>query len=154
MAEGTPYETHLIRPAEEGERLFPSEVAVALRRALTDVVANGTAKRAAGAFVDASGTRLVIGGKTGTGDETFGNNPLREKEVGRAAAFAFFIGDRFFGVLTAHVPGETARRYKFTSALPTQVLKVLAPELRPLIDAPPPVPGAVQVIAEVHTKVH
>ncbi|MFO1112439.1 MAG: transglycosylase domain-containing protein [Rhodospirillales bacterium] len=154
LAEGTPYETHFIRPAEEGERLFPAEVAVVLRRALADVVANGTAKRASGAFVDASGARLVVGGKTGTGDETFGNNPLREKEVGRAAAFAFYIGDRFFGVLTAHVPGETARRYKFTSALPTQVLKVLAAELQPLINTPAPVPGAVQVIAEVHTKVN
>lgn len=154
LAEGTPYETHLIRPAEEGERLFPPEVAVALRRALADVVANGTAKRAAGAFVDAQGRSLILGGKTGTGDETFGNNPLREKEVGRAAAFAFFIGDRFFGVLTAYVPGETARRYKFTSALPTQVLKVLAPELQPLINTPAPAPGTVQMIAEVHPKVH
>ena len=148
LAEGTPYETHLVRPPEEGERIFPKEVALTLRRALIDVVANGTAKRASGAFVDASGGRLAVGGKTGTGDETFGHNPLREKEVGRAAAFAFFIGDRFFGVLTAHVPGETARRYKFTSALPTQVLKALAPELQPLINAPPARPGSVQVIAE------
>lgn len=154
LAEGTPYETHLIRPAEEGERVFPKEVALALRRALTDVVANGTAKRASGAFVDANGTRLAVGGKTGTGDETFGHSPLREKEVGRAAAFAFFVGDRFFGVLTAHVPGEIARRYKFTSALPTQVLKVLAPELQPLINAPPTRPGSVHVIAEASAEVH
>jgi membrane peptidoglycan carboxypeptidase len=153
LAEGTPYETQLIRPAEEGERVFPKEVAVALRRALADVVANGTAKRAFGAFVDANGRQLAVGGKTGTGDEAFGNNPLREKEVGRAAAFAFFIGDRFFGVLTAHVPGETARRYKFTSALPTQVLKALAPDLQPLITAPPSRPGAVQVVAEARAEV-
>lgn len=153
LAEGTPYETHLIRPAEEGERIFPKEVAVALRRALSDVVANGTAKRASGIFVDASGDRLAIGGKTGTGDEAFGHNPLREKEVGRAAAFAFFIGDRFFGVLTAHVPGEIARRYKFTSALPTQVLKALAPELQPLIHGPPTQPGAIHIMAEASTEV-
>jgi len=153
LADGTPYETHLVRPAEEGERVFPREVAVALRRALADVVANGTAKRASGAFVDANGRQLSVGGKTGTGDEAFGHNPLREKEVGRAAAFAFYIGDRFFGVLTAHVPGETARRYTFTSALPTQVLKALAPDLQPLITTPPSRPGAEQVIAEARNDV-
>jgi len=154
FAEGTPYETHMVRPPEDGERIFPAEVAVALRRALVDVVANGTAKRASGAFVDAAGKPIVVGGKTGTGDEAFGNSPLREKEVGRAAAFAFFIGDRFFGVMTAHVPGDVARQYKFTSALPTQVLKVLAPALQPLILGPPPAPGGTQVIAKIDSKVH
>ena len=74
--------------------------------------------------------------------------------MGRAAAFAFFIKDRFFGVVTAHVPGDRASRYKFTSALPTQVLKVLAPALEPLIAAPPQQPpGPVQVIAKADRKV-
>jgi cell division protein FtsI/penicillin-binding protein 2 len=154
LAEGTPYETHLVRPPGGGERVFPAEVASTLRRALMDVVANGTAKRASGAFVDADGKPLAIGGKTGTGDESFGHDAARTKEVGRAAAFAFFIGDRFFGVVTAHVPGDRASRYKFTSALPTQVLKVLAPALEPLIATPPQQPpGPVQVIAKADQKV-
>jgi membrane peptidoglycan carboxypeptidase len=154
LAEGTPYETHFVRPPDKGERMFPKEVAVTLRRALADVVANGTAKRASGAFVDARGKPLVVGGKTGTGDESFGSGSLREKEVGRAAAFAFFIGDRFFGVITAHVPGERARQYKFTSALPTQVLRILAPALQPLLTSPPPAPpGAAQVIAKAEQKI-
>ncbi|MBK8175859.1 MAG: transglycosylase domain-containing protein [Rhodospirillales bacterium] len=148
LAEGTPYEAHLVRPGEAGEQLFPAEVAVALRRALANVVANGTAKRAYGAFVDANGRQLPCGGKTGTGDETFGRGSGRSKEVGRAAAFAFYIGDRFFGVITAHVPGERAGRYTFTSALPTQVLKVLAPSLEPLITRPVQRPDGVQVIAK------
>jgi membrane peptidoglycan carboxypeptidase len=154
LAEGTPYETHLARPPGGGERVFPAEVASTLRRALMDVVANGTAKRAFGAFVDADGKPLAIGGKTGTGDESFDHGAARTKEVGRAAAFAFFIGDRFFGVVTAHVPGDRASRYKFTSALPTQVLKVLAPALEPLIATPPQQPpGPVQVIAKADQKV-
>ena len=67
---------------------------------------------------------LPIGGKTGTGDELSDTYRGKDREVSRSAAFAFFIGDRFFGVVTAHVPGDQARHYKFTSALPTQVLKV------------------------------
>jgi membrane peptidoglycan carboxypeptidase len=148
VAEGTPYETHFIRPAEEGERIFPAEVAVTLRRALMDVVANGTAKRVAGAYVDADGRPLLIGGKTGTGDELADTVRSKDREVSRSAAFAFFIGQRFFGVVTAHVPGDRARHYKFTSALPTQVLKVLAPDLEPLIKSPPAPPGPSQVVAK------
>ena len=154
LAEGTPYETHLLRPADRGERIFPAEVAATLRRALIDVVANGTAKRVAGAYVDADKTVLAIGGKTGTGDELSDTYRGKDREVSRSAAFAFFIGDRFFGVVTAHVPGDQARHYKFTSALPTQVLKVLAPALEPLIASPPELPrGAGQVIAKVDQKV-
>jgi len=32
------------------------------------------------------------------------------------------------------VPGESAQNYNFTSALPVQILKNLAPELSPYID--------------------
>jgi hypothetical protein len=45
----------------------------------------------------------------------------------RTAAFVFYVGDRFFGVVTAIVPGEQAAAYRFTSALPVEVLKLLAP---------------------------
>jgi len=153
LAEGTPYETHLVRPAEAGERIFPTEVAITLRRALADVVANGTAKRVAGAYKDAEGKPLTIGGKTGTGDELADTVRGKDREVSRSAAFTFFIGDRFFGVVTAHVPGDQARHYKFTSALPTQVLKVLAPALTPLITRPPS-SGPVHVVATAQQTVH
>jgi membrane peptidoglycan carboxypeptidase len=138
LAEGTPFETHLRRADEAGQRVLPSEVAQALRHALADVVANGTAKRLAGVYKDADGKPLLVGGKTGTGDELAehygpGTKAGKEKEVSRSAAFAFFLGDRFFGVITAHVPGPNAKHYRFTSALPTQVIKALEPSLAPLL---------------------
>jgi hypothetical protein len=48
----------------------------------------------------------------------------------------FFIGDRFYGTITAFVPGADAANYHFTSALAAQLLKSLAPEIQPLIDGP------------------
>jgi hypothetical protein len=54
--------------------------------------------------------------------------------VSRAATFVFFLGDRFFGVVTAYVTGPEAARYHFTSALPVQVLKGLAPTLTPYFE--------------------
>ena len=53
--------------------------------------------------------------------------------MNRAATFAFYIGDRFYGVVTAFVPGAKAAGYDFTSALPVQILKELQPALLPLI---------------------
>jgi len=44
--------------------------------------------------------------------------------------------DRFFGTVTAYVPGQDAARFHFTSALAVQLLKGLEPELRPLIGSP------------------
>jgi hypothetical protein len=54
--------------------------------------------------------------------------------VSRAATFVFFLGDRFYGVVTAYVTGPEAARYQFTSALPVQVLKGLAPTLTPYFE--------------------
>jgi len=54
--------------------------------------------------------------------------------VNRTATFAFYIGDRFFGTMTAFVHGPEADNYRFTSALPAQLLKSIAPALQPLID--------------------
>ncbi len=147
LAEGTPFETHLRRGSEAPRRVLPSEAAAALKRALMDVVANGTAKRLVGAYRDADGRPLPVGGKTGTGDELAdrygpGTAAGKDKEVSRSAAFAFFLGDRYFGVVTAHVPGPNAKHYRFTSALPTQVLKALEPALSPLLRAPPSTPMA------------
>jgi hypothetical protein len=75
-----------------------------------------------------------MGGKTGTGDhrfETYGKRGvlISSRVVSRSGAFVFYIGERHFGVLTAHVKGPDAANYKFTSALPAQILKVLAPKL-------------------------
>ena len=55
--------------------------------------------------------------------------------VNRSATFVFHIDERFFGTLIAYVPGAGAAAYDFTSALPVQLLKVLAPGLMPLINA-------------------
>ena len=45
----------------------------------------------------------------------------------------FYLGPRHFGTLTAFVLGPEAGGYKFTSALPTQILKSMAPLLRPVL---------------------
>ncbi|NJO67619.1 MAG: glycosyl transferase family 51 [Rhodospirillales bacterium] len=153
FAEGTPYETHMALPSDP-ERILPREIAGAVRQSLIGVVEGGTAKRLAGTFKDADGRPLPTGGKTGTGDELAdrygpGTSAGKSKEVSRSAAFTFFIGDRFFGVITAYVPGVNSRAYRFTSALPVQVLKALAPALQPLITDPPELPAKpVRVMAE------
>jgi len=138
LAPGTPFETFFRHRRSKGKRILRSEVAAQLREALVDVVANGTARRVDKAFLDLDGKPLVIGGKTGTGDhryETFGRGGqlISSRVVNRTATFAFFIGSRFFGVVTAHVQGEEAAKYDFTSALAASLLKALAPAISPLI---------------------
>jgi hypothetical protein len=118
----------------EPERVLNRDVAETARKALIDVVESGTAVRARGAFVLPDGTKLAVGGKTGTGDnriETFGPGLKLERSqvTSRSATFAFLIGDRHFGVITAYVEGEQAAGFGFTSSLPVQVLKFLAPAL-------------------------
>jgi membrane peptidoglycan carboxypeptidase len=139
FASATPYETVMRRTQQKPERVMKPEVAATLKAALTDVVENGTARRLRGAFTLKDKTPLKIGGKTGTGDNRVdvfgaGGQLVRSRSVSRTATFAFFVGDRYFGVITAYVPGQTAQNYNFTSALPVQILKNLAPELNPYID--------------------
>jgi membrane peptidoglycan carboxypeptidase len=139
FAQDTPYETVMRFAAPGGEQVMRPEVAAALKRSLTDVVENGTARRLRGAFKLADKSELTVGGKTGTGDNRVdvygsGGQLIRSRAVSRTATFAFFIGDRFFGVITAYVPGETAQNYNFTSALPVQILRNLAPELAPYLE--------------------
>ena len=144
FAEGTPFAT-VLRPRRfQGERVLSSEVASAVRAALLEVVESGTAVRARGAFALPDGTQLAVGGKTGTGDnriETFGPGLRLEdsKVTSRSATFAFLIGDRHFGVITAYVEGEGAAEFGFTSSLPVQVLKQLAPSLASLVQEMPAV---------------
>jgi membrane peptidoglycan carboxypeptidase len=132
----TPYETHLALPPAQGTRLLPSAVAAAARSALIDVVEQGTARRLRGVYQGPDRQALQVGGKTGTGDHRYesygaGGRLTGSRVVSRAATFVFFLGDRFFGVVTAYVTGPEAARYSFTSALPVQVLKSLAPILTP-----------------------
>ncbi|MFJ5298970.1 transglycosylase domain-containing protein [Pseudomonas sp. NPDC088368] len=134
FAADTPYETLLNNNPELGKRVLPSEVATAMREALSQVVDAGTARRVSGSFKTENGTALAMGGKTGTGDnriESFGSGGriLASKAINRTATFVFYIGDNHFGTLTAYVPGRAAETFKFTSALPVQVLKGMAPIL-------------------------
>jgi len=110
-----------------------------VRRALVDVAERGSAQRIRGAFLRGDGTSIVVGGKTGTGDNrhnTYGQKGelIGSHYVNRAAVFVFFIGDRFFGTMTAYVPGREAASYGFTSSLPVQILKIMAPTLKPMIE--------------------
>lgn len=141
FAAATPYETIVGLGPLQSERVMKPEVAQVLRKHLMDVAESGTAKRVHGAFVDPAGNLMAVGGKTGTGDHRFerygpGGIVLESRVVNRTATFVFFIGDRFFGTMTAFVHGPEAAKYRFTSALPSQLLKSLASALQPLINNP------------------
>ncbi len=140
---GTPYETRLARVPSAGEQVLRREIAQLLRPELVGIVEGGTAVRLKGAFRYPDGTPIPVGGKTGTGDNrstTFDSrgNEIRSVAINRTSTFAFLIGDRFFGVLTAYVPGEQADNYGFTSSLPVAILAMLKPSLDPLILAREP----------------
>jgi membrane peptidoglycan carboxypeptidase len=134
FAQGTPYETVLERKVEQGQRVLAPEVARAVRKAMAAVVENGTARRLAGVFRLADGRLITVGGKTGSGDnriETFNRwgGVTSSRATNRTAAFVFYIGERYFGVITAYVQGREAENYHFTSALPVTILKLLAPTI-------------------------
>ncbi|WP_137894725.1 transglycosylase domain-containing protein [Ramlibacter sp. 2FC] len=138
FAADTPYETLLRRRPGEGERVLAPEVTQTLRRAMMDVVEQGTARRLRGVLLGPDGRPLVVGGKTGTGDnrlQAYGPRGvlIGSRVVNRTATFVFFIGDRHFGILTAYVPGLAAEGYRFTSALPVTIVKALAPLLTPAL---------------------
>jgi membrane peptidoglycan carboxypeptidase len=139
FAAATPYETRLQRVPVTSDRVMVPEVAATLKRALAGVVDAGTARRLRGAFSFRDKPDLLVGGKTGTGDNRFGvygsgGKLLESRAVNRTATFVFFIGERHFGVITAYVPGALADKYEFTSGLPVQILKIMAPQLAPYID--------------------
>jgi membrane peptidoglycan carboxypeptidase len=139
FAKDTPYDTVLKPKPQKGEQVMLPEIAAVARGALTGVVEKGTAKRLSGAFQRADGTTVAVGGKTGTGDNRYdlygqGGRLIRSDATNRTAVFVFFIGDRFFGTITAYAAGREAGNYEFTSMLPVQVLKSLAPKLMPLIE--------------------
>ncbi|MNE20258.1 hypothetical protein D3C80_1133670 [compost metagenome] len=139
------------------------EVARALRMALSQVVEGGTARRLQGSFHLADGTTVVMGGKTGTGDnriETVTRSGWVSSSTARnrTATFVFFLGPRHFGTLTAYVAGEQSERFSFTSALPVQTLKGMMPLLQPYLLAEatacqPPAKGA-QAEAQMHASLN
>jgi membrane peptidoglycan carboxypeptidase len=140
FAAATPYETLLHDQPGPAQRVLAPEVAQAALSAIRRVVEEGTAQRVKHAFVRPDGSFVPVGGKTGTGDQRFdtfgaGGRLISSRVVNRSATFVFNIDERFFGTLIAYVPGAQAADYDFTSGLPVQLLKVLAPQLMPLIDA-------------------
>lgn len=146
FAATTPFETRLARQEEPGQRVMPAAVAQVTRRALLRVVDSGTARRLKDTYRDTAEHPLPVGGKTGTGDHRSkvigADGGVRSAKVmNRAATFAFYIGERFYGVVTAFVPGSKAAAYDFTSALPVQILKTMEPALRPLISDRPAAEG-------------
>ncbi len=140
FATGTPYETRFGRAPAPGRRAMAPEVATALRNALSEVVEGGTARRLSGAFKLADGTPLTLGGKTGTGDNriVIGRHNGRGVALNRTATFVFYLGPRHFGTLTAYVIGPGAASYRFTSAVPVQILKSMGPLLLPSLEADSP----------------
>lgn len=139
FATETPFETHFAFRPKGGERVLDAEVARVVRSALIDVVDNGTARRLKGILTGPDGKPVPIGGKTGTGDQRFdtwgrGGVLISSRVVNRTATLVFLIGDRYFGTVMAYVHEPYAANYKFTSALPAQILKSLAPTLLPLLD--------------------
>lgn len=138
FAAGTPYEVFLKRRPKAATPLLAQEVAEQLRTTLVDAVEEGTGRRLKGTFFDKTGQLLAVGSKTGTGDHRFKRinryGHVLESEVrGRNATLMFFIGDRFFGTVAAHVSAPHAENFRFTSALPAQILRTLEPALRPML---------------------
>ena len=151
FARGTPYETVFERNPVKGEQVLVPEVARTVRKVMAEVVEQGTARRLQGVYRLANGTLLPVGGKTGSGDnrfETFNRygGVTSSRPTNRTAAFVFYIGDRYFGVITAYVQGREAGDYHFTSGLPVTILRLLSPLLIAKIDnqlpAPPDAPAA------------
>ncbi|MEW5766720.1 MAG: transglycosylase domain-containing protein [bacterium] len=140
FARNTPYETLLKRKKVEGEKVLLPEIAEVVKEAMIGVVEKGTARRLHNVFTTLDGQMITVGGKTGTGDNRFevygpGGRRIKSVPLNRTAVFVFFIGDRFFGTITAYTDGPGSARYNFTSGLPVQVLKTLAPSLMPLIES-------------------
>jgi membrane peptidoglycan carboxypeptidase len=143
FATGTPYETHLGRAELPATQVLAPEVAAATRGLLTQVVAQGTARGLRPALGPPAAPTHVAGGKTGTGDHRYfvyakNGAVVESRVVSRAATFVFMLDHRYFGVVTAYVPGPEAGRYHFTSALPVRVTGLLVPTLERL-SSPAPV---------------
>ena len=134
----TPYETAMRPLPQAGVRVLSADVAAAARAALVGVVETGTARMLRNTLKTAHGTHIAIGGKTGTGHnrvKVFARSlrVIEERSVNRTASFVFFIDDRFFGAVTAYVPGPESAGYGFTSSLPVRLLRLLLDDLTPVL---------------------
>jgi len=143
---GTPYETHLGRAEVPATQVLAPEVATVVRGLLTQVVELGTARGLRPALAPPGGTPHLAGGKTGTGDHRYfvyakSGAVVESRVVSRAATFVFMLDNRYFGTVTAYVPGPEAARFHFTSALPVRVTGLLMPALDAL-SSPAPTPAA------------
>ncbi|MDP4535838.1 transglycosylase domain-containing protein [Alkalimonas collagenimarina] len=132
FAEQTPYETHWHYAAPQGVRVMEPEVARKLQWVLSEVVRDGTARRLQGAYQQLG----ITGGKTGTGDNRITTVDQRGQRVNhqainRTATFVFFLGENYYGTITAYVAGADSEQFSFTSALPVQVMKSMEPLLQP-----------------------
>lgn len=135
FATDTPFQTHFERPLPQAQQVLDPEVAAAVRTVLQQVATDGTARRLQPAYAN---SQLAIGGKTGTGDNRLVQLNARgqhvsSKALNRTATFAFYLGYQHFGVLTAYVPDADAEQFRFTSALPLQVMNSMAPLLVPYL---------------------
>jgi membrane peptidoglycan carboxypeptidase len=138
FAAGTPYATRFAALPSHGTRVYPQAIADVLRPVLLSVVDGGTGIRLRGAYRLADGSHIAVGGKTGTGDQRFDvysprGRLIESRRVKRSATFVFFLGDRFFGTITAYAREPYAASYHFTSAMTVQLLRDLAPDLMPLV---------------------
>ncbi|QTP55302.1 penicillin-binding protein [Billgrantia sulfidoxydans] len=149
FAADTPYETRFLPAPDRAQRVMAPEVAAVLRETLSQVVEGGTARRLHGSFTLEDGTPLVLGGKTGTGNNRIetvgrGGQVTSSRARNRTATFVFYLGENHFGTLTAYVAGSASDDFRFTSALPVQVLKGMEPILRPHLEpgtgSCPPIP--------------
>jgi membrane peptidoglycan carboxypeptidase len=154
FADGTAYQTDFVsQPAPRP--VLNLQVAQTVRQALLGVVQNGTAGAVAGAYRAPDGKVMQIGGKTGSGDNRYhiygpGGVPRGERVVDRTATFVFFLGTKFFGTVTAYVPGPRAAGFSFDSMMSVQLLKALEPQLAPLLW--PPQPAALKGAAPATAK--
>ncbi|MEZ5403915.1 MAG: transglycosylase domain-containing protein [Bryobacteraceae bacterium] len=144
FARATPMETVLRHKPARPERILPAAVAAVVRQEMFGVVEQGTARRAFQSVKLSDGRILQLGGKTGTGDnrlESYASNGalIGSRVMSRTAAFVFVIGDRFYGTITAYVPGKEAESHSFTSALAVQIFRQLVPTIRPVLERAKPV---------------
>lgn len=135
FAPDTPYQTAFMAAPAPEERLMSEEIARTMRHVLTGTVDHGTAVRLKGTFLAPDSSALVVGGKTGSGDNRFdtfakGGRLISSRAVSRTSAFVFYLGPTHYGVITAGVFGPEAKDYVFTSALPLSVLKLMAPAIQ------------------------
>jgi membrane peptidoglycan carboxypeptidase len=134
FAVGTPYETRLGRAELPTNQVLAPDIATVVRGVLTQVVEGGTARGLRPALARPGGGAHAMGGKTGTGDHRYfvyakNGAVVESRVVSRAATFVFMLDERYFGTVTAYVPGAEAGRFHFTSGLPVRIVGLLMPTL-------------------------